>query len=537
MTKTELIAKLDDLEWEDFEVKEAKAALPKSCWETVSAFSNTSGGWLVFGIKEIGNSYQIQGVTNAEKIEQDFLNTLRGEKFNVFVATKQQRYTIDGKTVLAFYIPVSAQKPVYYNTQANTFIRRSSSDQKARKNEIDAFYRDQTFGTKTSELAPKTSRADIDTTSLKQYRDYMARFNPDVSYNRFDEDVFLSKLRILEDGQLTYAGLLFLGKRDSIENHFSDFRIDLLEIDGTSISKATSNYSFRLGEFENLWDYYFECFKRLKPEVDVAFQLTDQGFGQELSPGLKAIREALVNMLMHADYFSPACSRIRIFTNHIEFYNPGGLPKPLEELKAKDLSLPRNPLITKLFRMVRLAENAGYGFDRIETNWKIYNNTEPEYDVSFDATILKLATRSQKETDKPSEKLRKNFGVTLEKLRRELVNTELNKELIISILNINFNDFLNHLDTDFSKTFEKLRSNFGVTSEKLRRGSSKNIIQLLMLMESEGSISAEKASAILEVSSRTVETYIARLKELNIIKRQGSDKLGKWILNIDNSIE
>lgn len=190
MTKTELIAKLDDLEWEDFEVKEAKAALPKSCWETVSAFSNTSGGWLVFGIKEIGNNYQIQGVTNAEKIEQDFLNTLRGEKFNVFVATKQQRYTIDGKAVLAFYIPVSAQKPVYYNTQANTFIRRSSSDQKARKNEIDAFYRDQTFGTKTSELAPKTSRADIDTTSLKQYRDYMARFNPDVSYNRFDEAVF-----------------------------------------------------------------------------------------------------------------------------------------------------------------------------------------------------------------------------------------------------------------------------------------------------------------------------------------------------------
>jgi len=122
------------------------------------------------------------------------------------------------------------------------------------------------------------------------------------------------------------------------------------------------------------------------------------------------------------------------FTNHIEFYNPGGLPKPLEELKAKDLSLPRNPLITKLFRMVRLAENAGYGFDRIETNWKIYNNTEPEYDVSFDATILKLATRSQKETDKPSEKLRKNFGVTLEKLRRELVNTELNKELIISYI-------------------------------------------------------------------------------------------------------
>ena len=101
--------------------------------------------------------------------------------------------------------------------------------------------------------------------------------------------------------------------------------------------------------------------------MDVTFVLTSGGFGQELSPGLVAIREALVNMLMHADYFSPAHSRIRIFTDHIEFYNPRGLPKPYEELKNKDISLPRNPVVAKLFRMVKLAENAGFGFDKIET--------------------------------------------------------------------------------------------------------------------------------------------------------------------------
>jgi len=531
MTKTELIAKLDDLEWEDFEVKEAKAALPKSCWETVSAFSNTSGGWLVFGIKEIGNNYQIQGVTNAEKIEQDFLNTLRGEKFNVFVATKQQRYTIDGKTVLAFYIPVSAQKPVYYNTQANTFIRRSSSDQKARKNEIDAFYRDQTFGTKTSELAPKTSRADIDTTSLRQYRDYMARFNPDVSYNRFDEATFLTKLRIVEEGQLTYSGLLFLGKRDAIEKHFPDFRIDLLEIEGKSISEATSNYSFRLGEFENLWDYYFECFKRLKPEVDVAFQLTDQGFGQELSPGLKAIREALVSMLMHADYFSPACSRIRIFTNHIEFYNPGGLPKPLEELKAKDLSLPRNPLIKKLFRMVRLAENAGYGFDRIEANWKIYNNTEPEYDISFDATILKLNTKQQEETVKTSETYYKDFIEASESLQNELNKNPADIEAVMNILSDNYEGFLQFISENFENPSERLQRDFRETSETLRRDFGDKAVALLLLIVFDKNITVKNAAKIIGVSDRSINTYLAKLKSENIIERVGPDFGGYWTLN------
>lgn len=42
MTKDELIAKLRDIEWEDFEVKAAKSELPKNVWESVSAFSNTS---------------------------------------------------------------------------------------------------------------------------------------------------------------------------------------------------------------------------------------------------------------------------------------------------------------------------------------------------------------------------------------------------------------------------------------------------------------------------------------------------------------
>ncbi len=112
MTKEELIKRINDLEWEDFEAKEAKGELPKNIWETVSAFANTSGGWIVLGVKEVGKKFEICGVDNQEKLEQDFLGTLRSQKFNVRLSASSFRYDIDGKKVLAFYVPSSAIVPI-----------------------------------------------------------------------------------------------------------------------------------------------------------------------------------------------------------------------------------------------------------------------------------------------------------------------------------------------------------------------------------------------------------------------------------------
>ena len=153
MTREELIKRLQDIEWEDFEVKKAEKAIPKNSWETVSAFANTGGGWLVFGVFQQKDEYTISGVKDPERIEQDFITTLRSnQKFNVRIAPTCRKYEIEGKIVLAFHIPVSAQKPVYFNNINNTFIRTASGDQRATKAEIDAMYRDQAFGTKDREL-------------------------------------------------------------------------------------------------------------------------------------------------------------------------------------------------------------------------------------------------------------------------------------------------------------------------------------------------------------------------------------------------
>ncbi len=63
MNKEKLIKKLKQPEWDDFEVKEASSSVPKDVWKSVSAFSNTGGGWISFGIKDSGEcNFEIVGV-------------------------------------------------------------------------------------------------------------------------------------------------------------------------------------------------------------------------------------------------------------------------------------------------------------------------------------------------------------------------------------------------------------------------------------------------------------------------------------------
>lgn len=474
MTHENLISKLTDIEWEDYEVKAAKTDIPKNSWETVSAFSNTGGGWLVFGVTKDGKKFEIVGVNNPEKIEQDFTNTLRGEKFNVKIVPECKKYDFPEGTVLAFYIPLSDKKPVYYNALANTFIRTASGDQKATKEEIDAMFRDQAFGTHTSQCVASSSITSINESSYEQYREYLSHFNPSHSYNRLKKEEFLQKLRVLADGTLTYSGLLCLGSEDAIQKEITGFRVDYLEIPGTSYTNAKNRYTYRIDEQENLWEYFFAIFDRLRRHLDLPFKLTQQGFASEDYPQLDALREALVNMLMHSDYFSAACPRVRVFDDRIEFFNPGALPKPLKKLLEEDISLPRNPIIAKFFRVVKLAENAGYGFDKMIEGWKEYTGSEPEFDQGQDYT----------------------------------------KAIFY-----------------FNKKAE-VRDKFGISSGKVRERLGKTGQQIIELIQKNNFVTIPEMAESIGVSSRTVEKHIAKLREAGIVERVGSRKEGQWKVNL-----
>jgi len=485
MTKQELLQRLQDIEWDNFEVKKAENKLPQNCWDTVSAFANTSGGWLVLGVSQLGKKFEITGVSDMEKLEQNLGNTLRSKnKFNVVINPTFSKFDIDGKKVLACFIPSSDIKPVYYNSLANTFIRTGSGDQRATEFEINALFRDQTFGTMSEKTVEGTSVESLNKSSYNRFREYLKWRNPDLRYNQMSDEEFNRRLKIVKDGKLTYGGLLFLGKNEEITDTFSDFRIDYFEIPGTSYSDAAVRYTYRIDEQENLWEYYFVLFQRLKIYANNPLTIGEMGIGQEDTKEIDALREALVNLLIHSDYFSIMKPRIRVFTNRIEFENPGCLPLPVEQLMKIDESLPRNPVLAKFFRVAKLCESGGYGFDKM-LEWKKQTGN----DVTFETSIAKTKF---------------TFMIDTTKVVREKSGTK----------------------THVSRT-----ENTQKTYRKHTENTQKIEDLVLQLLKENATISRTQIATQLNITESQVIYYIRVLKRQNLIRREGADKGGKWIAN------
>jgi len=471
MNKNELIEKLEDIEWEDFEVKEAQSEIPKNSWESVSAFSNTNGGWLIFGVKKEGKKYFIQGVKTPEKVEQDFNNVLRNKsKFNKIIEIKCKKYNFEEKIVLGFYIPKkhAREKPIYFNDPKNTFIRTGSGDQRATQEEIDAFYRNSSFEEKDQELT-SFGLKDLDKETIKQYRNFFVQINPAHRYNTLDDKEFLEKIGIIKEKKITFAGLLLFGTEDNIAEAIPTYRLEYLEISGTSYEDALTRYNYRISSEKNLFLSFFDIYERLMRQIDIPFSIK-QGVRDDDPPQLQALREALVNLIINTDYFSKTNPRIRIFINRFEFFNPGALPKKIELILKEDFSLPRNPIIAKAFRFLRFSENIGSGFHKMINSWGKEYHIRPIIEGDFDY-----------------------YKITFPK----------------------------------DKSYTTTNTTTYTTTKTTTKDEDKER-KIFEIIENNPSLSVEQISGLVNLSIDGVRYHIKNLKAKNKIKRKGHGKGGSW---------
>lgn len=182
MNRDELRERLKGSECNDIEFKEAQGEMPNSAYETVSAFANAAGGWLVFGVRQNDGRYEIIGVIEVDRVKGDFLSTLRsGQKLNRVIVAKEYLIREVDKTFLVFYIPEARrhEKHVYLNGDIRrSFIRRGGGDERCSPSEIERFLREASTECCDGEPIDLDPERCIDSSSLQWYREAFYRRNP-----------------------------------------------------------------------------------------------------------------------------------------------------------------------------------------------------------------------------------------------------------------------------------------------------------------------------------------------------------------------
>ena len=412
MKNEELIERLKGYEWNDVEFKKAQRGVPESAYETVSAFSNTEGGWLVFGVRDGEGGFEIIGVLEVDKVQNDFLSVLRsGQKLNHVIAVGERLIEDDGKALLAFHIPEAHRqdKPIYLNGDIRrSFIRRGAGDEQCTGAEIERLLRDaaaERYDAETIDLDPKQC---FDDESIRWYRKIFYDRNPDHD-ETLSHVEFLHHWGLVVDigGRLlpTRAAVLLFGAEPAFHQMLARPIVDWQWSRGDwSDELPEERWADRSVLETNLIKTWKALLDRYLQRAEKPFSVDPATLRrEELPPDYIAFREAAINLLIHQDYADHARKPvICLYDDRTIFWNPGDAFESADELLEPGEKEVRNPRIVAALRRIGLSEQAGTGIRAIFRNWRQLGHVPPIIDndkarKAFQLTLLKEELLSEEQ--------------------------------------------------------------------------------------------------------------------------------------------
>lgn len=378
-------------EWNDVEFKEARTDVPKSAFETVSAFANTHGGHIVFGVRQKGNEYEIVGVEKPDKVQNDFLSVLHADaKINHDVAVSEKKQNIDGKTILVFHVSENqrTRKPVYLDGDIRrTFLRKGSGDYRAQMQDIERMLRDATADRWDSQPFEKVSFKDVfHPGSLKWYRDRFDRANAGFDPKQSDRDFLYHWGFLLKDGKRfipTRGAVMLFGSSLAVHQLIPRPTLDVQFLGySTGDSMPETRWIDRIVCEDNIiqtWEQLVSKYRFFMPKPFRDIDPVTLGRRDD-PPGFRVFREAAVNLLIHQDYGDHSRKAvIKFFRDGIQLWNPGdvfGDDFRLWEPGEKEV---RNPSIAMAMRRIAMCEQAGTGLRMMREAWRKLGHPAPTF--------------------------------------------------------------------------------------------------------------------------------------------------------------
>lgn len=419
----------------DFEVKKAagkdgQGHLPDSFFPTYSAMANTEGGVVLLGIEEVpagSFQYQVFGVATPNKVISQLWNGLNNKEQisgNILSESCVQIIKLEGKQVIQISIPRATrfQMPVYTgkNPFSGTYKRQGEGDFHCDEETVKRMLADQVEDARDTKLLEHFGFEDLHPPTLQAYRNAFKAVKPDHPWVDLDNDEFLRNIggwtmnRETKREGLTMAGLLMFGKLRPILDAVPHYVLDYQERPADAIKDDDRRWIDRVttdGSWSgNLYDFYRTAMQRLTGSLKVPFKLKGTTRVDD-TPVHEAIREAFVNMVIHADFTGRVSLYVVKRQDMFGFRNPGLMRVPLYLAIRGGNSDCRNRNLQKMFQLVGLAEQAGSGLPKVYRNWKKQHWRRPELFEQHDPdqTVLRLRMVSLLPEETLTE-LDKRFG-------------------------------------------------------------------------------------------------------------------------------
>lgn len=378
------------------EAKKSLGGLSHSIWETYSAFANTLGGIILLGVEELPDgTLHAVGLPDPDKLIREFWDVINNpNKANVNILTNRhvRIEDVDGLRIIVIEVPRAQRyyKPVFVNGNpvSGTYRRNGEGDYHCTDDELRAMYRDASIKTQDMLVLDSLDTSVFCHSSIKGYRQRMSLSRPNHVWELLDDEDFLMKVGAMgigEDGKIhpTAAGLLMFGYEYEIVREYPQYFLDYREIyDDTH--RWTDRVISSSGDWSgNLFDFYYRVYNRIQQDIKIPFAL-ENGHRVDDTPVHKAIREALANCLINADYYGRQGLVITKEHGLITMSNPGDFRIDIDTAKSGGVSDPRNGSLMKMFNLIDVGERAGSGIPSIFSVWKQQGWDDPVITQTFE---------------------------------------------------------------------------------------------------------------------------------------------------------
>lgn len=367
MDEKELLELIKRKETENVEFKPSLSQVNEIV-ETVSAFSNTSGGRILVGISNSGKLLDVNiGKDTIERLTNKIVSNAEPKVYpNISVKG------INKKDIIVIEVKKSSDVVLAFG---RAFKRVGKSTVRMSKDEYEKTILERKRVYFDSQIYKGATLKDIDGKKVKWF------LRKSKTERKFDIDLetpikeVLEKLNLITDKELTNAAILIFGKNP--QKFFLHSRIRCARFKGIEPLDFIDMKVFE-GTIPELRE---NAMKFIMQHIKHAVYFDANRRYDKWEYPLRALEEALTNALAHRDYFSDAEVQLSIFDDRIEIWNPGELPKPLkpEDLKRKHKSIPRNKLIADMLFLIKYIERWGTGTNRMIDEMKENGLEEPQF--------------------------------------------------------------------------------------------------------------------------------------------------------------